>query len=175
MNYTFPTILALDIGARQLGTAIFENQKLISYAVKSIKRQNRIKTLEQVRKVLENFVLDYGVEVIALEKLGYVQQQAAFVKTVYDTVRKFARAKNVRVLEFEPLHIRQTVCKTDAATKEMTFEMVTSIYPELSKFLLLKKIWHKAYYAYMFTAIAVGLVCLREIKKQFAQKLLQQF
>jgi Holliday junction resolvasome RuvABC endonuclease subunit len=173
MNHTFPNILALDIGARQLGAAVFENQKLVSYAVKSIKRPNKTETLEQVEKVLENFLLDYGIEIIALEKLCYVQQQTAFVREVYEGVRKFAREQNVKILELDPLYIRQTVCKTDAATKEMTFEMIASIFPELSKFLSLKKIWHRAYYAYMFTAIAVGLVCLKEIRKELAQKLLR--
>lgn len=166
MNHNLPTILALDVGAKLIGAAVFENKRLVFYAVKSIKKSTEAETLRQVQKVLETLVFDYGIYIIALEKLVYPQQRNSFVKTVYEEVKDFANEEGIKLLEFEPLFIRQTICKNKVATKQNAFEIITRLYPELFKAFTAKRIWQKAYYAYLFNAIAVGLVCNKEIKER---------
>ncbi len=164
MKEVSPTILALDVGAKQIGTAVFENGRLFFYAVKLIRKSTETETLKQVRKVLEMLAFDSGIQVIAVEKLVYSQQQNSFVKTVYEEVKDFSNEEGIKLLEFEPLFVRQTICKEKEATKQNTFEIITRLYPELSKAFFATRIWQKAYYAYLFNAIAVGLVCIKEIK-----------
>lgn len=164
MRYNLPKLLALDVGAKQIGAAVFESHRLVFYAIKSIKKPTKTETLKQTRNVLKRLIIEYDIQVIAVEKLVYPQQQRSFVKTVYEEIRSFANEKNIKLLELEPLFVRQTICKNKAATKRNTFETITRLYSELSKAFAAKRIWQKAYYAYLFNAIAVGLVSVKEIK-----------
>jgi RNase H-fold protein (predicted Holliday junction resolvase) len=52
MNRILPNILALDVGAKLIGASVFENKRLVFYAVKSIKKTTEKETLKQLRKVL---------------------------------------------------------------------------------------------------------------------------
>lgn len=164
MKYISPNILALDVGAKQIGTVVFENGRLVFYAVKLIRKSTEAETLKQVWKVVETLVFNYGIQIISLEKLVYSQQQNSFVKTVYEEIKDFANEEGIKLLEFEPLFVRQTICKNKGATKQNTFEIITRLYPELSKAFFATRVWQKAYYAYLFNAIAVGLVSVKEIK-----------
>jgi len=164
MSYKIPNILALDVGARLIGAAIFEDQKLAFYAIKSIKRPTKAETLKQVRNVLERLIFDYGIQVITLETLNYPQQRGSFAHTIYKEVKIFGKKRNIKLVEFEPLFVRQTICKDKIPTKQKTFGTITRLYPELSKFLMVTRIWQKMYYAYLFNAIAVGLPCIKAIK-----------
>lgn len=174
MNHILPNILALDVGAKQIGVAVFENQRLVFYRVKSIKKPTTADTLKQVCKVLEGLIFDYVIQIIAVEKLVYPQQRNSFVKTVYEEVKDFANENNIKLLELEPLFVRQTICKNKVATKQNAFEIITRLYPELSKAFAANRIWQKAYYAYLFNAIAVGLVCVKEIKGSNLVKIIRK-
>lgn len=164
MNYKIPNILALDIGARQIGAAVFENHKLVFYAIKSVKRATKAETLKQARKVLERLVFDYGVQIITAEKLIYPQQRISFANSIYEVIKIFAKERNIKFVEFEPLFVRQAICKERMPTKQQTFGIIARLYPELSKFFMANRVWQKMYYAYLFNAIAVGLVCAKELK-----------
>jgi RNase H-fold protein (predicted Holliday junction resolvase) len=158
MNRTAPNILALDVGARLLGVAVFQNQRLVFYAVKSIKKPTKADILKHLDTVLERLAISYRIQMIVLRKLVYPQQQNSFAQIVYREVRKFADENNIEFTEFQPLLIRQTICRGDNVTKRNSFAVIMRLYPELSKTFAAKRIWQQMYYAYLFNAIAVGLV-----------------
>ncbi|MDQ3179035.1 MAG: crossover junction endodeoxyribonuclease RuvC [Acidobacteriota bacterium] len=163
---TFATnILGLDIGARQIGVSILRNEELVFYAVKSIKRNSKTKVLKQLEKVLTALIEKYDIEVFTLKKIVYRQQQNSFVKTVYEETKDFALNQNIRLFEYNPKLIRQIICGLEKPTKRNTALLLTQRYAELARYFNVPKLWQKRYLAQLFDAIAVGLVCARELKE----------
>lgn len=166
MKIILPNILSLDIGAKRLGVAVFENERLVFYAVKSIAKRNRDETSSTVEKALTNLTADYEIQVIAVEQLIYLQQQRSAVTHSFEQIKRFARIKNIRLVAFNPLLVRQIICQNKSANKKRTFQIVSQMYSELRKYEAVSEIWQQAYYAYLLNAVALGLVCLKELKTQ---------
>lgn len=163
MNSSAPCLLGLDIGARQIGVAIFEGEKLRFYAVKSIKRASQSETLLYLYKVMEKLITGYAVKIIAVEQVIYPQQQRSFAKTIYQAVKDFVMKKSLEIFEYRPDLIRRTICRDITPTKENTFKILTGKYTELRRYLTFNKPWQKNYYTYLFSAIAVGLVGISQL------------
>lgn len=163
---TFATnILGLDIGARQIGVSVLKDEELVFYTIKSIKRNSKTKTLKQLEKVLTALIEKYDIEVITLKKIVYPQQQNSFVKTVYQTTKNFVLKRNIRLFEYNPKLIRQIICALEKPTKRNTALLLSQRYTELARYSSVPKLWQKRYFAQLFDAIAVGLVCARELRE----------
>lgn len=165
MNKLAPNILGLDVGARQIGVSVLRGEELVFYAVKSIKGDSENETLKRLRKVLTALIERYDVEVIALKQIVYLQQHRSFVKTVYDEAKDFALKKHLRLFEYNPKLIRQIVCQNKKPTKRHTALSLAQRYAELARYFNVPKLWQKRYFAQLFDAIAVGLVCAAELRE----------
>lgn len=165
MSAFAPNILGLDVGARQIGVSIQRNEELVFYAVKSIKQNSKTETLKRLQNVLEALIAKYDIEVIAVEKSVYPQQQNSFVKIVYQATKDFALQRNIRLFEYHPNLIRQIICQMKKPTKYNTALILAQRYTELARYFNVPKLWQKRYFAQLFDAIAVGLVCARELRE----------
>jgi len=163
MPYSFPIVLGIDPGARQIGVAIFCGEELQFYAVKSFKKRSRQETLRKLRKVIEKMISAYRVEVVALEKVVYVQQNKSFVKTVYEEIKDFLEKREILFYEYHPRLIRQVICQNEKPTKRNTALLLSQKYNELVRYFSVPRLWQKRYFALLFDAIAVGLVCAGDL------------
>jgi Holliday junction resolvasome RuvABC endonuclease subunit len=160
-----PNILGLDVGARQIGVSVLRGEELVFYAVKTIKGNYKPETLKRLREVLTALVAQYNIEAIALEKIAYPQQHRSFVKVVYKETKEFTVKSGIELFEYNPKLIRQIICSPEKSTKRNTALSLAQKYTELAGYFNVPKLWQKRYYAQLFDAIAVALVCAKELRK----------
>ena len=173
MPFNSPIILGIDPGARQIGIAVFRDEELLFYAVKTIKQANRKQSLRKLRKVLIKLINEYAVQIVALEKVVFIQQHRSFVKIVADEIKAFLKEKKLPFFEYNPKLIRETICGFEKPTKRNTSLLLAQKYTELVRYFNVPRLWQKKYFAQLFDAIAAGVVCAKEIKesKGFQQML----
>lgn len=165
MFNTKATILGIDPGARQIGISVFKDEELIFYAVKSIKKPKREESLIKLKKIIREIIITYQVEAVAIEKIVFVQQHRTFVKIVYDELKDFLKTRNLTLFEYNPKLVRTIICGLQKPTKRNMTLMLSQRYTELARYFNVPRLWQKMYFAQLFDAVAVGLVCAGELKE----------
>jgi Holliday junction resolvasome RuvABC endonuclease subunit len=163
MNSFLPIVLGVDSGARQLGVSVFRGEELVYCAVVTIKGSDKTETLLKVQKILKELIVAYGISHVALEKVVFVQQHRSMVKIVFEQIRNFLIAQRRPFSEYKPITVRKAICADEKPTKRNTAIMLARRYKELEHNLNAPNLWQKRYHALLFDAVAVGLVCAREI------------
>ena len=162
-----PTVLGIDPGARQVGVSILHaDGELVFFSVKTFKKPTKEESLRKLRKIISKLIIRYRVEAVAVEKIAFVQQRRSFVKDVYEEIIRYARGQeNLTLCEYDPKRIRQLICGLEKPTKQNAALLLSQSYPELVRYFSVPRPWQKRYFALLFGAIAVALVCSKEIEK----------
>jgi Holliday junction resolvasome RuvABC endonuclease subunit len=165
MAISSPTILGIDPGARQIGVSVLKNEEIVFYAVKTFKGRTASEKLEKLRIIIGKLIADYRVEYVALEKVVFVQQHRSFVKIVYEEIKQFLKREDIEFFEYNPKFIRETICGNEKPTKRNAALILTQKHAELVRYFNVPRLWQKRYFAQLFDAIAVGLVCAKELRE----------
>jgi Holliday junction resolvasome RuvABC endonuclease subunit len=163
MGITLPTVLGIDPRARQIGLAVLCGEELLFYAVKTFRRKTFKDSLDTLREIIKKLIVEYGVESIAMEKIVFLQQHRSFVKIAADDIKNFIKAENILFYEYNPKQIRLSICGLEKPTNQNTALILSQRYSELVRYFNVPRLWQKRYYALLFGAIAVGLVCAKEL------------
>lgn len=159
-------ILGLDVGGRLIGVSVFKGEELVFYVVKKFRSGDREDSLRRLKKIIGELVANYNISTVAIEKIVFVQQHRSFVKTVYEKASNFLKEKGVAVIEYNPKLVRQIICKVEKPTKHNTALILAQSYAELVRYFSVQKLWQKRYYAQLFDAIAVGVVCAGQVREE---------
>lgn len=160
-----PVVLGIDPGARQIGVSVTKGERLVFYAVKTFRKGNDGNSLLRLKEIINNLICDYEIKFVAFEKVAFVQQHRSFVKIVSEEIKRVLKEQNVKVFEYNPKQIRQLICGLEKPSKRNTALILSQRYGELVRYFNVPKLWQRRYYALLFGAIAVGLVCAREIEE----------
>lgn len=164
-------ILALDPGTREVGVAVLEGRELLFYGVRTI--QHRATPQERLRDavgLISRLILRHRPDVLAIERTLVIQQSAAFLLVVAKKMKAAARRKGLLVYEYPPLVVRRFICGTDKPTRQETMQQIAESYPHLRRHLERPAEWERLYYAHIFDAIAVGLMCAHELSRTASGK-----
>lgn len=157
-------ILAIDPGTRELGVAVLDGAELLYYAVKTVRDRGTAQAiLHQVATITSDLIAKYQPESLAIEKMFIVQKSAALLSVAAEEMKSVARSCRLDVYEYAPKAVRKFICQSGAATKGEVARVVAARYPELTRYLQTRNKWDEKYYANIFDAIAVGLMCCDEI------------
>ncbi len=86
-----------------------------------------------------------------------------------EQIKAVAREQGIQIWEQPPLTIRKRLCQTGRATKREAAKIIADKYPELLRYYNRQRFWEQEYYSNLFDAVAVGLVCLDDLRvTQFA-------
>jgi Holliday junction resolvasome RuvABC endonuclease subunit len=162
MSTSSPAILGIDPGARQIGVSVLYGEELLFYAVKTFRRKKVEDSLDALRKTIKKLIVGYNIDYVAAEKIVFLQQHRSFVKIAADEIRNFIKSENIGFFEYNPKQIRQIICGLEKPTKRNTALILSQRYSELVRYFDVPRLWQKRYYALLFGAIAVGLVCAQE-------------
>lgn len=166
MVTTQPTvILGIDPGARQIGICVLKGEELVQYGVKTFRRKRLDEALVKLREIIKNLITEYEVDFVAIEKPVFVQQHRSFVKVAAEEITSYLREEKISYAEYNPKYIREVICGTERATKRNTALLLSQQYNELTRYFNVPRLWQKRYYAQLFGAIAVGLICARKNKE----------
>ena len=166
MPFQSTTILAIDPGTRELGFAVMSNQELLYYGVKTVVDR---KKPSNVLKVAGEFVLKmiekYQPSVLAIEKMFVTQKNSALLNVVAAEIEAAAKENDLQIYEYASTAIRKTICQRGRATKREVAKLLSERFPELARYYNRRKVWEVEYYANLFDAVAVGLVCSEDTGK----------
>lgn len=157
-------ILAIDPGARELGVAILEGAELLYYGIKTIRQRETSQVLLRTTAlILERMVQDYQPTILALEQPRVLQPGAEKLALVVKEIKRIAQREGLKLYTYSPKNVRQFICREERPTKHETARRLVTCYPELARYLLQPSKWEEQYYARMFEAIAVGLLCYHDL------------
>ncbi len=164
MALNSPVVLAIAPGTRECGVAMFEGFKLIYYGVKTSHPLNSIQRGNiSISKVLDDLFEQYTLKSIVLKQINQYQQTSPGLKLLVSQIKRQAELKHIRVEEISLTQVKTLFCKDGKPTQKKAFQRVAALYPELQQFQNRPNKWQNDYYAYIFSAMAVGLVCLTNL------------
>lgn len=148
-------VLAIDPDTRKLGVAVMQGKQLLFYGVKTIKcSQEKFK---QIEKIINSILKNYEITVLVIKKIPDSYVNTKEINNIVTYIKKLAQKINIPVFQYFPKFTYSSVCKISNATRKQTANRITIDYPELTRFLDLKKECQKRYYSKIFTAISLGL------------------
>src|SRR5581483_9337505 len=107
------TILAIDPSTRDLGIAIFVDDDLAYYTLKTIRpRHPRRARLQTVSEVIERLIRDFEPSTLAIEHVPLVQKSEALLSVVADEIRITAASAGLVVKEYDPRQVRSRICES---------------------------------------------------------------
>jgi Holliday junction resolvasome RuvABC endonuclease subunit len=158
-----PVILAVDPGTREVGFAVLQGETLLYYGVKTVtNRKAPSLVLETISGFIKGLIEKYEPSTLAVEKMFITQKNSALLYVAAEQVKAVAREGKIAIWEQSPSAIRKPLCRTGRATKREVAKLVADRYPELARYYNRSKHWEIEYYANLFDAVAVGLVCLED-------------
>lgn len=160
-------ILAIDPSTKHIGVAVLSGVELIYFGVKTIRqRQSKSEVLRQARQIISRLIADHQPNYIALEKASVNQQGSRLWAAVVREIKTIPKAQDLPVFEYAPASVRKQICQSAKATKKMVAEKLAGRYSELRQYLENRTKWEALYYGHLFDAIAVGLMCHRELSEK---------
>jgi len=156
-------ILAIDPGTREMGIAHFEDDDLVDYGVKAVKRSQTTRELFiRLDQILLRLIQEKRPRVLVLEKNNFSQiKQNVLLTLAVHKIKAVAKRHRVPVVEYNPRTVRKAVCNNGNATKRELARMVAASYPELRAYLESNRRWRERYYQNIFDAVACALAYLR--------------
>jgi Holliday junction resolvasome RuvABC endonuclease subunit len=158
-----PIILAVDPGTRELGFAVLQGESLLYYGVKTVtNRKAPSQVLETISAFIRGLIEKYEPLTLAIEKMFITQKNSALLYVAAEQIKAVAGEGKIPIWEQSPSAIRKRLCQTGRATKREVAKLIADRYPELSRYYNRTRHWEIEYYANLFDAVAVGLVCLED-------------
>lgn len=166
------TIFSIVPGRHRLGYSVFHQKKLLFYGVASL---STFKTKDDIHAAIERFLMRtirrFQIDRIAVRKLDKSQETSTLLIEITDHIKTLCRKQNIKVLRYDRNFINRHFCNNnERPTKDKTALFLVSKYPELKRYHKLKRDWQQRYYAYIFKAIALGLVCLAELERKESER-----
>ncbi len=169
MSINTITTLAVAVGAKAIGFAIFNNSVLQYYAVKTIPSGRTTRNAAHIlQQQINGLISTFQPDVLAIKQTVAVQKDSAFVKTATKRIRELSSKRNLQYFEYSSKAIRQALCQTSAATRQDVVAHIARLFPELTHFLKRTRKWEQAYYGNMLDAIAIGFVCTQDLSAKQA-------
>lgn len=162
MNSSQNVILAIAPGKRELGIAVFVGADLIYTSVKTIKHRKSMKSLlKEITIILENLFENFAIKIVAVKAISQYQKLSSDLEKIVERIKFESTEKNLQVAEITLEGIKSVLCRNEKSTEKKAFETLLVIYPELRKYWNRPNKWQNDYYAFLFSAVAVGAVYLK--------------
>jgi Holliday junction resolvasome RuvABC endonuclease subunit len=159
MNTTIT--LAIAPGKRELGVAVFSGLDLIYLSVKTIRDQKTEMTfLEKLTDILQRLFQEFSIKAVVIKAISQYQKLSRDLAGIIERIRFESKQKNLPVEEITIEQIKSELCITDKPTQKKAFETLLGSYPELEQYWNRPNKWQNDYYAFLFSAVAVGTVYL---------------
>lgn len=168
MTTKSPILLAISPGTREFGVAVFRGFELIYFGVKTFKNGTSAKHLrKEVTDFWQEFSEHYKPTVLALKEVNQYQQTSQTLLMITDYMKIQAEKSKILFVEISLAQIRSVLDGDNKKpTKKRIFQRVAGLYPELQQYENRPSKWQRNYYAYIFSAVAVGLVCLNDLAEK---------
>ena len=163
MNSSQNAVLTIAPGKRELGIAVFNGTELVYASVKTIKhRKSRKYLLDEIAGILKKLLESFRVKVVVTKAVSQYQRLSSDLERIVKRIKFESRRAGLPVVEIKFEQIKSVLCKGEKTTQKKAFETLLESYPELKKYWNRPNKWQKDYYAFLFSAVAVGAVYLEK-------------
>jgi crossover junction endodeoxyribonuclease RuvC len=151
--------LAIDPGTREMGVAVFENDRLIYHGVEVFPRllspQDQLKL---IRTAVARLIHDFRPDVVVLEKTFMGKSRCAvLLSALGDQIAALGRHRGTTVASLAPNAVKKAVAGYGWATKAEVAKAVAGRYPKLKAYLPPGRKWKLQRHYNMFDAVALGV------------------
>jgi len=162
MNSSPNIILAIAPGKRELGIAIFAGADLVYVSVKTINhRKSRNPLLKEITCILQKLFEDFSIKIVVIKAISQYQKLSPDLKSIVVRIKYESGQKGLPVIDITLEQIKSVLCKSERTTEKKAFETLLVAYPELKRYWNRPNKWQNDYYAFLFSAVAIGVVFLK--------------
>lgn len=159
-------ILAIAPGKRELGIAVFTGADLVYVSVKTIRhRKSRKLLLREIAAILRQLFEEFSITIVVIKAITQYQKLSPDLKRIVARIRFESDQEGLQVIGITLEQIKSVICKDEKATEKKAFETLLADYPQLEKYWNRPNKWQNDYYAFLFSAVAVGAVYLKTLYK----------
>lgn len=167
MKSTARIILAMAPGKREFGVAVFEGNKLIYFAVRTVSRgRSAASQKEEIGELLSDLFAFFKPQCVVLKAVSKYQRASVVLTEIVELIKCRIEAKQVPVIEISLEQIKSFAESSEKQTQKNTFQMLVNLYPELRQFFSRPNKWQNDYYHNLFSAVAVGVTHLKSHMKK---------
>lgn len=157
-------ILAIAPGKRELGIAVFVGADLVYASVKTIRhRKSRKLLLREIAAILHQLFEEFSITIVVIKAITQYQKLSPDLKRIVHRIQFESDQKDLQVVGITLEQIKSVLCRDEKATEKKAFETLIEHYPELEKYWNRPNKWQNDYYAFLFSAVAVGAVYLKTL------------
>ena len=156
-------ILAIAPGKREVGLAVFVDADLVYVSVKTIrKRKSGNFLLKEITGILQKLFEGFSIKIVVTKSINQYQKLSPDLIKIVERIKIESAQKGLQVIEITLEEIKSVLCKSEKATEKKAFEALLTTYPELVRYWNRPNKWQNDYYAFLFSAVAVGEVYLKK-------------
>ncbi len=161
MNASPKIILAIAPGKREIGIAIFSDFDLIYVSVKTVKNRKSKNILDEITVILQRLFQGFSIRIVVAKAISQYQKLSPDLETIVERIKLKSEEKGLEVVEITIEQIKSELCRNKKPTEKKAFETLLIAYPELNRYWNRPNKWQNDYYAFLFSAVAVGVVYLK--------------
>ena len=151
--------LAIAPGKRELGIAVFSGLDLLYVGVKTIKCQKSKKNLlEEITVILKKLSQEFSINAVVIKAVSQYQKLSPDLDKIVERIKSEFMQMGIQIVEIRIKQIKSELCETGKPTQKNAFETLLASYPELKQYWNRPNKWQNDYYAFLFSAVAVGAV-----------------
>ena len=158
-NKNTTQVLALRPGRREIGVAVLEADELLFWGVAGFRESDAQALLKTVEKRIQDLVLTYQPEVLAIEQPSKVRlRMSPMLGMITGRVSTIAVEAGLRFLALDALVVREKLCGSSKATRARMAERIVELYPHLGRYCRCSSQLQEDYWRPMFSAVGVATV-----------------
>jgi RNase H-fold protein (predicted Holliday junction resolvase) len=162
MNSSPNIILAIDPGKREIGLAVFVGVDLVYFSVKTIRNRKSNKLIfSDITEILQSHFESFSTEIVVIKAISQYQKLSPDLEKVVKHIKLKSRQNGLQVVEITLEQIKSVLSKGKKTTQKKAFKTLLVSYPELKRYWNRPNKWQNDYYAFLFSAVAVGAVYLK--------------
>lgn len=166
MNYSRNVVLAIAPGKRELGVAVFSGARLLDASIKTIRNQKSKKSLsKEIAGIMEKLFQDFPIRIVVIKAISQYQRLSPDLESIVACIKFESEREGLQITNITIEQIKSELCEDEKATEKRAFKALLASYPELKRYWNRPNKWQKDYYAFLFSAVAVGVVYLKTINK----------
>ena len=153
-------------GRREFGVAVFDGIELAYFAVQTIQNRHSEKLLKnEISELVEELIAFSKPKTVAIKAISQYQQTSSVLELTIKIIKRQAVANQIPVEEISLEQIKAMLGNDKKPTQKKVFQNLTVLYPELKQYLSRPNKWQNEYYHNLFSAVAVGVVCLKSLSE----------
>ena len=138
--------------------------ELIDWGVSGFRERDIEKLLNAVERRMQNLVLTYQPEVLALEQVSELRLSASmFLGAIEERICSKGENAGLQVHRSGVDGVKKQLCGAERVSLTEMADVLIELYPHLEQYRNRSKHWQDEYWRSMFSAVGVGLACVRDI------------